>query len=226
MPIANPLPKLFGPSPFKPLQEHMRVVVRCAALVPGLFEAVFAGDEAKLQEVRDEIFALENQADEIKNELRSHLPRTMFMPVDRRDLLEILDLQDSIADTAQDIAGMVTLRPVAALAPLETPLMGLTNRCLDACNKMAAIMEELDELLETGFRGRESDLVLSMIDELNQIETDTDHKAIELLRELFAHESEIDPVSVMVWHRLIRWVGDLANYSEKVGNRLRLLLAR
>ncbi|MEM7222238.1 MAG: TIGR00153 family protein [Pseudomonadota bacterium] len=226
MPFTSPLGNLFGPSPFKPLQEHMRVVVRCAEQVPGLFEAIFSGDEAKLQAVKDKIFALENEADEIKNELRSHLPRTMFMPVDRRDLLEILDLQDSIADTAQDIAGMVTLRPVAPLEPIQAPLMALTERCLDACNKMASIMEELDELLETGFRGRESELVLNMIDELNKIETDTDHKAIELMRELFVHEKEIDPISLMVWHRLIRWVGDLANYSEKVGNRLRLLLAR
>jgi uncharacterized protein Yka (UPF0111/DUF47 family) len=61
---------------------------------------------------------------------------------------------------------------------------------------------------------------------LNRIETDTDEKAITVLNEMFAHEDEFDPVSIMVWHRLIRWVGDLANYSERVGNRLRLLMAR
>ena len=49
--------------------------------------------------------------------------------------------------------------------------------------------------------------------------------AIFLLNELFAHEEEFEPSSLMVWQRLIRWVGDLANYSEKVGNRLRLLIA-
>ena len=148
------------------------------------------------------------------------------MPVDRRDLLEILDLQDSIADTAQDIAGMLVLRRPKVLEPIHEPLMVLTQRCLDACNQMARIMEELDELLETGFKGRESEMVVNMIDDLNKTETDTDQKAMEVLRELFAHEQEIDPVSLMIWHRLIRWVGDLANYSEKVGNRLRLLLAR
>jgi predicted phosphate transport protein (TIGR00153 family) len=91
---------------------------------------------------------------------------------------------------------------------------------------MARIMEQLDELVETGFRGRGAGSVLAMINELNRIETDTDLKSIDLLSELFAHEDEIDPVSLMVWHRLIRWVGDLADYSEKVGNRLRLLIAR
>ncbi len=225
MPQTNPLLKLFGHSPFKPLQEHMRVVVRCAGEVPGLFEALFAGSDDGIREIRDKIFALENEADEIKNELRSHLPKTMFMPVDRRDILEILDLQDSIADTAQDIAGMLMVRQPKVIEAIRVPLMSLTQRCLEACAQMAKIMEELDELLETGFRGRESEIVLNMIDELNRIETDTDGKAIFLLNEMFAHEQEIDPVSLMIWHRLIRWVGDLANNAERVGNRLRLLIA-
>lgn len=223
---TSPLLKLFGHSPFKPLQEHMRVVVRCASEVEGLFVALCAGDDGEIKEIRDRIFALENEADDIKNELRSHLPKTMFMPVDRRDVLEILDLQDSIADTAQDIAGMLMVRRPKFIGAIQGPLMSLTQRCLEACGQMARIMEELDELVETGFRGPESEIVLNMIDELNRIETDTDEKAIILLNELFAHEAELDPISLMVWHRLIRWVGDLANYAEKVGNRLRLLIAR
>ena len=222
---TNPLLRLFGQSPFKPLQEHMRVVVRCASEVPSLFDALCAGDEERISEIRDRVFALESEADDIKNELRSHLPKTIFMPVDRRDLLEILDLQDSIADTAQDIAGMLMVRRPKVIDLIHAPLMSLTQRCLDACRQMARIMEELDELVETGFRGPESEIVLNMINELNRIETDTDQKAIFLLNVLFAHEEEFDPISLMVWHRLIRWVGDLANYSEKVGNRLRLLIA-
>lgn len=203
----------------------MRVVVQCADQVPGLFDALCAGDEEKIGAVRDEIFALENKADVIKNELRSHLPKTIFMPVDRRDILEILDLQDSIADTAQDIAGALMVRQPKVLGSIRSPLMNLTERCLDACHQMAKIMEQLDELVETGFRGHGNEIVLAMIDELNRIETDTDRKSIDLLSEIFAHEDELDPVSVMVWHRLIRWVGDLADYSEMVGNRLRLLIA-
>ena len=226
MATTNPLLKLFGRSPFKPLQEHMRVVVCCAAEVPSLFEALFAEDEEKIEGTRNKIFALENEADDIKNELRSHLPKTLFMPVDRRDILEILDLQDSIADTAQDIAGMLMVRRPKVADSLREPLMILTQRCLDACDQMAKVMGELDELLETGFRGRESEIVVAMIDELNKIETDTDQKAIHLLHELFAREDTLDPVSLMIWLRLIHWVGDLANYAEKVGNRLRLLIAR
>ena len=222
---TNPLFKLFGQSPFKPLQAHMRVVVRCADQVPGLFEALCAGDSGKIDTVKQHIFTLENEADGIKNELRAHLPKSLFMPVDRRDLLEILDLQDSIADTAQDIAGMLVVRPMALPQPMHAPLLDLTRRCVNACQHMGRIMEQLDELVETGFRGRESERVLAMIDELNRIETDTDQKALEVMRQLFSHEEEMGAVSIMLWRRVIHWVGDLANYAEKVGNRLRLLLA-
>jgi uncharacterized protein Yka (UPF0111/DUF47 family) len=36
----------------------------------------------------------------------------------------------------------------------------------------------------------------------------------------------MSPVSVMFWYQLIQWIGDLADYAEKVGDRLRLLIAR
>ena len=88
--------RLFGQSPFKPLQEHVRVVVNCANAVLPLFQAVKEENPKKVEKVRTRIYALENEADTIKNELRTNLPKSMFMPVDRRDLLEILDLQDYV----------------------------------------------------------------------------------------------------------------------------------
>ncbi len=148
------------------------------------------------------------------------------MPVDRRDVLEILDLQDSIADTAQDIAGMLVLRDMQVPKDLHEPLKKYTQRCVDACNHMGKIMEQMDELLETGFRGPESEKVMLMIDELNKIETDTDQKAVDFMRLLFKHEEEIGAVGTILWIRLTHWIGDLANYAERVGNRHRLLPAR
>jgi len=47
-----------------------------------------------------------------------------------------------------------------------------------------------------------------------------------LTRSLLSHEDDMKPVSVIFWRDLIRMIGEIADYSEKVGNRLRLLLAR
>ena len=217
---------LFGRSPFKPMQEHMRTVKKCSAQVTKLFEALCDGDQKKVETIKNKIFELENEADRIKNQLRSHLPKSLFMPVDRRDLLEVLDLQDNIADTAQDIAGLLVARKMDVGEGMRQPLMNLVRRCVDACDQAARIIERLDELVETGFRGPESDSVIEMVDQLNNIESDTDQMGLELTQSLFAQEDDMNPVSVVFWHDLIEMIGELADYAEKVGNRLRLLLAR
>jgi predicted phosphate transport protein (TIGR00153 family) len=179
---SSALASLFGRSPFKPMQEHIGVATQCAAQVPELFEALAAGDQDRVVSIKDRIYELEQQADDIKNELRAHLPKSLLLPVDRRDLLEVLDMQDSIADTAQDIAGLLFERPMEVPENLKDPLLALTRRCVDACNQAVLIIGELDELVETGFRGRESDRVSEMVAELNKIETDTDEMGTELVR--------------------------------------------
>jgi len=148
------------------------------------------------------------------------------MPVDRRDLLEVLHLQDTIANTAQDIAGLLVERQMSIPEFMHEPLIALTARCIDTCEHSASVIAELDELLAMGFRGREVDKVDAMLKELNDIEDETDELGVTLARALFEHEDEMKPVSVMMWYRLIEWIGDLADYAEKVGDRLRLLIAK
>jgi uncharacterized protein len=102
----------------------------------------------------------------------------------------------------------------------------LVRRCVDTCNIATGIIEQLDELLEMGFRGREATKVDEMVSELSAIEDETDVLGMELARALFAQEEKLSPVSVMFWYQMIQWVGDLADYAEKVGDRMRLLIAR
>ncbi len=223
---TNPIAALFGKSPFKPMQKHMRIVTECVAEVPGLFSAVIEQDWAQVEAQKDKIFVKEGEADALKNDLRDHLPRSMLLAVDRRDLLELLAMQDAIADTAQDIAGLLVERKMEVPPGMAEPLMRFVTRCLETCEQAHKIIEELDELLETGFRGRDVDRVNAMVLELGQMESDTDLMGIALSGILFAQEDSIKPVSVMFWYQLIQWVGNLADNAEKVGDRLRLLIAR
>ena len=223
---TTPLGHLFGRSPFTALQKHMRASVECAEVTPALFQALCDGDKEAIDAAKETIFDLENQADELKNQLREHLPKGLFMPVDRRDLLEVLDMQDSIADTAQDIAGMLVERDMSLPKTMHADLMVFVNRCVETCQYSGKIIEELDELLELGFGGNERKRVMDMVDKLGIIEDDTDHLGMEFTRSLFKHEDQMNPISVMFWYMTIQWIGDLADYAEKVGNRLRLLIAR
>ena len=223
---TSPIAGLFGKSPFRPMQEHMKAVVDCVEQTIPLFEALRDGDREQLLAAKEEIFKFEQQADDIKNEIRSRLPKGLFMPVDRRDLLDLLNAQDSIADTAQDVAGLLELRNMEIPDVLKGNLLPYVQRTLDAVTKCAEVINELDELVEMGFRGRAGERVEEMVDALNAIEGETDDMGMELARTLFAHEDDLKPLTVIFWYQQIQHIGDIADYAEDVGDRLRLLIAR
>jgi hypothetical protein len=216
---------LFGRSPIRPMQRHMKAAVSCAREVLPLVEAMAAGDVAAITACRARIDRLEHDADEIKNEIRSHLPKRLFMAVERRDMLEILDYQDSIADTAQDVAELADLRGMTLSPDLAEPVLELVRRVVSACEQAERIVNELDELVEAGFHGREVSRVEEMIDELGRIESDTDELADRAVRKLFAREAELGVATIFLYD-WVGWIGDMADYAERVGNRLRLLIAR
>jgi len=226
MQTQNPIMSLFGRSPIGPLQEHMKTVEACAAEVIPLFEALVDLDRDRILAAKEKIFELEHRADHIKNEIRSHLPKSLFMPIDRRDFLDMLNAQDSIADTAQDIAGLLVLRRMTIPEPFQDHLTSYVRRTVDAVRQCGKVVNELDELVAFSFGGRPTERVLAMIDEINRVEDETDGMGMDLTRILFDHEDEMKPISVVIWYQLLQEIGDLADYAEDVGDRLRLLIAR
>lgn len=226
MPPTNPFLSLFGRSPVKPLQEHMAKVSECVRLLEPFFEAVLAGDRDKVLALQEQIAELENQADHLKHDLRLNLPRTLFMPVERRDLLEVLTMQDNIANRAKDLAGLVRGRSMVIPEAIGPRFLEFVRRSIDACAHAEKTVNELDELVETGFSGSEVDLVQKLINDLDRVEKDTDEIQVDVRARLFEIERDLPPVDVMFLYRLIDWTGDIGDFSQRVGSRLQLLLAK
>ena len=65
-----------------------------------------------------------------------------------------------------------------------------------------------------------------MIRKLDVIEADTDDIQVRIRASLFAIEKELPPIDVMFTYKIIEWIGDVADISQRVGSRLQLLLAR
>ncbi|MGD8514043.1 MAG: TIGR00153 family protein [Granulosicoccaceae bacterium] len=217
---------LFGTSPVKPLQTHMASVITCTEQLIPFFEAVLQEDWKLARSEQKKIAKLEGEADKLKRELRMHLPKSLFMPVSRRDLLEVLTMQDNVANRAKDIAGLITGRKIKFPETVKEQLIDFVRRAIDAAKQAQTAINELDELVETGFGGREVKLVESMIKELDAIESDTDKIEVKVRAALFKLEKDLPPVQVMFLYRVIDWIGDLADLSQRVGSRLELMLAR
>jgi hypothetical protein len=217
---------MFGSSPVSPLQQHMAKVQVCVQEVIPFLEAALAQDWGQAREVQKRIAMLEGEADALKKELRLHLPRGWMMPVSRRDVLEALRMQDKIANKTKDIAGLIIGRRMVFPPEIAAKLLEFTRRCIDATAQAQLAINELDELVETGFRGHEVELVEKMITELDAIEADTDALQVEVRDLLFAKEKELYAVDVMFMYNVIDWIGDLGDLAQRVGSRLLMMLAR
>jgi predicted phosphate transport protein (TIGR00153 family) len=224
--VGNSILNMFAKSPLEPLERHIRLVVNCSNQLKPFFRACIENNWDDAEEICKQISELEKEADQLKREIRLGLPRNIFMPVQRTDVLELVTQQDNIANKAKDIAGRVIGRKLHIPDELSTPFIEFLNLCLDATEKAADAINELDELLETGFKGREVALVEKMIHQLDKIEDDTDAMQIQLRHSLLRIEKDIDPVDVIFLYQIIEWVGGLADLAERVGARLEIMLAR
>lgn len=226
MPTPNPFLQLFGRSPIRPLQEHIDKVYSCAQRLIPFFDAVLANDWNKAAELQHIITELENEADVLKKELRLNLPKGLFLPVPRTDLLDMLRSQDRIANKAKDIAGLILGRKMQIPSQLAEDLKKFLQRSIDATAQAHKSIHELDTLLETGFSGHELGIVEQMIDELDDIEHDTDEMQIRIRKKLYDVEKDLPPIDAMFLYSVIEWIGELANRAQRVGGQLQLLIAR
>ena len=73
--MANMLANIFGSSPVQPLERHIEIAYRCAKQLRPFFAAAIKGNWDKAASARDQIEALEHEADDLKKEIPLKLPR-------------------------------------------------------------------------------------------------------------------------------------------------------
>lgn len=216
---------LFGTSPVMPIEKHCDIVYRCAKQLRPFFTAAIAKDWKAAAKVREEIEQLEHEADDLKKTIRLHLPKSLFMPVPREDILELLLVQDKIANRTRDVSGIVLGRKMRIPDAVAEDFLEFVDRNVDAAKQARKSVRELDELFTAGFRGAEVQLATELIEELDKIETDTDAMQARLRASVFKIEDSLNPVDAVFLYQVIDLTGQIADMAERVGRRLELLLS-
>lgn len=223
--MANMLANIFGSSPVRPLERHMDIVYRCAKKLRPFTNAVIRRDLKRMAEVRSQIEALEHEADNLKKDIRINMPKSLFMPVPREDLLELLLVQDKIANRTKDVSGVIFGRKMKIPKAIAPQFLEFVDRNIDAAKQARKSVRELDELFTAGFKGAEVALVNDLIEELDRIETHTDEQQTILRSALFEIEETLNPIDAMFLYEVISLTGEIADMAERVGRRLELLLS-
>ncbi|MGH7550375.1 MAG: TIGR00153 family protein, partial [Gemmatimonadota bacterium] len=188
--------ELFGRSPFGPLVQHTQKVNETVREVRPLLEAFLAKRYDEVQTIYDRISDLEHEADTIKREIRNHLPKWFFLPVDRGDMLKFLKEQDAIADTAEDIAVLLTVRRTIVPEDLHAEILAFVDKVIEVSELLVEAAGEIENLQEAGFGGREADRVIEQIEQVSHGEYEADKLQTNVSRHLYEIEDQVDPISV------------------------------
>ncbi|WP_025209928.1 TIGR00153 family protein [Hippea sp. KM1] len=217
---------LFRKSPFIAIMEMMKEVMECTGRIPQLYEAFLNSDEESIQRIAKEISDHEYKTDTIKNTIRQSLPKSIFMPVARGDILQIITSMDAIADKTEDLGVLMTFKTIKVPEELKNKINGFVKSVLEVVELSKHVIEELETLREAGFAGPEAKEVLELLDKINEKEHETDVFQYDLTKIVVNSSEELDCASLILWMKIIEATGDIANAAEKMANRIRLIISQ
>ena len=223
---TNALMSLFGRSPIQPLQNHMQTAVTCAQQLNEYFKAVAQEDWLQAEIIYNEICALEADADKQKQGIRLHLPKSLFMPINRSDLIQLLSKQDKICNSAKDIAGLMLGRKQVIPKAIAADMKAYVKSAIAVTIEAKVVIDELDELIGSGFGGREIDRINRCITKLEKAETKNDQRQISLRAKLHEIETSLPPINTMFLYKTIEAIGNLADYAQSAGEQIQVIIAR
>ena len=220
-----PLANLLARNPLPKVGDLMTEVVRTSERVQDLIELLSRGDQPGVERLAKEISVMEGKADDAKNVARSKMPVRLLMPVDRRDVLKLISQIDAIADCAEDVGVLLTIRPLTVSEEMKPFLHLFVERVLETIREAAKLIDMIDDLVESGFAGPPAERVIEQAAILNRAEHEADKIQDRCAKVLFKGEDTMAPTAVFMWTKVLNKIGDMANHAENVGDQFRLFVA-
>lgn len=197
-------------------RDHMEKVLEVVRLLHSALKHFCAGDLNRAQELHDQIFNAERQADDLRRELLDRMSEGMFLPADREDLVQLVERVDVVADYANGAARLVVLFQEAPPEPLQEGIMKYGDLLLQATQHLA---DALDQLAE-GDRRR----TLELCTAVERTEEECDALKASLYKRLFS--MELPAGTLLLLHDLIESMENTADKAEDAADLVRVLAVK
>lgn len=216
--------KLFSRAPFDLLELHMEKVIACLIKLDEVLRIFEETDLTKLESFATAVSELEHEADLIKNDIRATLPKNFLFSIDRANFLEILSIQDDLADTAEEIANLLTIKQLPVHPHIRQDLDAYKAKNMEAVWDVKEIVFSFEELLEASFGGPIAEKIQTKIDQTAYKEHEADLLKRKLLKGLFHISDSLSTPDFYLWMHLIEAIGRISHSSEKLALRIGMLL--
>ncbi len=216
--------KLFSRAPFELLELHMEKVIACLVKLDELLRIFEDTDLIKLETLSQIVSEIEHEADMIKNDIRSTLPQSFLFSIDRSNFLEILSVQDDLADVAEEIANLLTIKQMVIPPDIKADLTAYKDKNMEAVWDVKEIVFSFEELLEASFGGPVAQKIQIKIEQIAYKEHESDLLKRKLLKSLFNISESLSTPDFYLCMHLIEAIGKISHSSEKLALRIGMLL--
>ena len=223
MAVKPALSDVLSTSPLAILERHAEACLNCVKYLVPYFEAAQAGDWNRAEKQQFEIARLEGIADDIKMDVRRNLPRGLWMSVSRADLLELVRVQDKMANETKDVAGLSLGRQLAFPTKLEKSVFKFIATVQDAAETAVEVVAATRELSRTAFGARQVKAIASKCILVEKLERRSDESQTKLRAKLRAYEADLSPVDAIFLYQLLSSIGEIADHAEKVSHRAQII---
>ncbi|MEA1866877.1 MAG: TIGR00153 family protein [Thermodesulfobacteriota bacterium] len=213
---------MFHKSPFEDLQKHADKVKECAHLFREAAVCYIGKKYKRFDVLTDQVARMESEADDIKRNIRNHLPRGILMPVDKFQLFDYLREQDKVMDEVEEALFWLSFRPEGIPAELAADVHDLVEAVIPPIEKLPVLVTLATEYFKNKST-EQRNKIKSLIRDIRQHEREADHLERELKSKIFATIKD----ALVVFHlvRLAEHIGDIADHAQNASDRMRAMIA-
>ena len=209
-------------NPINELVEHAKLVEKASDYLPELFEKYFNNEDiSSLVKIIDN---LEDDADEIKKNIRQNLKKGYMYRFERVEILEFVSLQDKIIDDIEDIAKMMELNYVEIDEKIKKDIFEIVDEVENMLDLFKRSVKYLLNILESDFSKQTVSIEKTDIQELKWYEKDIDNKIYPFGKWLYAQKNTMNAVDIFFLRNLILKLSQIADVSQNVSDRIQILI--
>jgi predicted phosphate transport protein (TIGR00153 family) len=223
--IRHPVADIIRRSPFKALETHHKKVNECIKALDLAIKHYVNEDYSKADKQIKKVVALEHDADLIKGNIRAHLPKFIFMPIDRADFLMLLREQDAVLDYAEDVAVLLDMRKTVVPKKIRKDFIAHTEKVVDTVLALEKAVHGFVEMMERSLGPKNREELKSTIHKIHRKEWEADQIEFKISKYLFNMEGE-DPIGIVHLLKVVERTAQIANHAENAADRLRAMIAK
>jgi predicted phosphate transport protein (TIGR00153 family) len=127
----TPILQTIRKSPFDGLLKHFECVKAGISIWDKTVNFYINGNYTKFDKYQENVDKYEQQADKIKGNIRNHLPKFIFMPIDKGDFLMLLKETDGILDAAKDVVILMDMKETKIPDNLKKEFHAVIKKALE-----------------------------------------------------------------------------------------------